>query len=280
MACNAVVMADMRNAARRILEMLRATARGRLVVRVAYAVVEINVVDRAMTLSAQAFTSLVPVMMAIGTLGAMDSVAETLESDYGLDLRDMNGAPTSSAAAFGAVGVLMLVVSATSFARALGRIYGHIWSHPVVAYRQGWRWILVVIVLSIGAAAVGAARSLADVPSVGPVLVYSSQFALWFVVWTAVPTLLVRRGIPFRARWSTGVLTAAGLTALQMGSVIVLPRVMNSAEQQFGYLGMMFTLIGWLFVYMAIVVIAAVVVRSSTRQDSAVVGCWPPDTQP
>lgn len=261
-----VIMVDVRNTVHCARARLRAAPRGRLIFRIVADVVDIGVVDRAMTLAAQAFTSLVPVMITIGTLGAMDPVSEALSADYGLDLTALDDGPTdSSAAAFGVVGVLMLVVSATSYARALGRIYGRIWSLPIPSFRQGWRWLLVIVAVASGSIAIGAARVFGDVPLVGPVLVFAAQFVVWLLVWTAVPTLLVPRGISPLARWSTGVLSAAGLTVLQIGSAAVLPRIMNSAERQFGFLGMVFALIGWLFVYSAIVVVAAIIVHAVAR---------------
>lgn len=262
-----VLMIDVGNRVQRTRLRLRTTPRGRLIFRMCSDVVEIGVVDRSMTLAAQAFTSLVPVMIAIGTLGAMDSVSDALRSDYGLDVSALDGSTDSSAAAFGAVGVLMLVVSATSYARALGRIYGRIWSLPILSLRQGWRWLLVIITVAAGAVAIGAARVFDDVPVVGPVIVFAMQFVVWLVVWTAVPTLLVPSGMSPLARWSTGASTAAGLTVLQIGSAVALPRIMSSAERQFGVLGMVFTLIGWLFVYSAIVVIAATVVHTIAQDD-------------
>lgn len=270
-----VNMIDTRNLLDRIRARLRTTARGRAAVRVVFEVLEIGVVDRAMTLAAQSFTSLVPVMIAIGTLGAMDPVSEALRSDYGLDLAELDGATDESATAFGVVGVFMLVISATSYARALGRAYGRIWGLAVPSLRQGWRWIVVIIAVATGATAIGTARALGDVPVVGAGLMVSAQFAVWLLVWTAIPALLLPVGLPTRARWSTGALTALGLTALQVASVVALPRIMNSAEKQFGVLGMVFTMIGWLFVYSAIVVISATVVHALTQDvDDDAPGRW------
>ncbi|PVY30131.1 hypothetical protein [Williamsia muralis] len=268
-------MIDTRNVLDRTRARLRTTARGRAAVRVVIEVLEIGVVDRAMTLAAQSFTSLVPVMIAIGTLGAMDPVSEALRSDYGLDLSELDGATEASATAFGVVGVFMLVISGTSYARALARTYGQIWSSAIPTYRQGWRWIIVILAVAAGAMAIGAARTLDDVPVVGPWLMVATQFAIWLLVWTGIPALLLPAGLPTRARWSTGALTALGLTVLQVASVVALPRIMNSAEKQFGVLGMVFTMIGWLFVYSAIVVISATVVHALTQDvDDDAPGRW------
>lgn len=262
-----MTMIDTRNVLDRTRARLRTTAQGRAAVRVVFEVLEVGVVDRAMTLAAQSFTSLVPVMIAIGTLGAMDPVSEALRSDYGLDLSELDGTTEASATAFGVVGVFMLVISGTSYARALARTYGQIWSSAIPTYRQGWRWIVVIVAVAAGAMAIGAARALDDVPVVGQWLMAAAQFAVWLLVWTAIPTLLLPLGLPTRARWSTGVLTAFGLTGLQVASVVALPRITNSAVKQFGFLGMVFTMIGWLFVYSAIVVISATVVHALTEDD-------------
>ena len=249
---------------------LQGMPRGQLIFDAVSDVVEVGVVDRAMTLAAQAFTSLVPVMIAIGTLGAMDPVSEALRTEYGLNLADLDASGDSSTTSFGVVGVLMLVISATSYARALGRTYGHIWAAPNLSFRQGWRWVVVIFATAFGAVAIAAARALTIVPVAGHVLTWIVQFVTWAVVWTAVLGLLTGSAVPPRARWCSGVATGAGLTALEIGSALALPRIMQSAQSQFGLLGMVFTIIGWLFVFSSIVVVAATVVRSVAASE----GTW------
>ncbi len=89
-----------------------------------------------MTLAAQLFTSILPLFIAIGTVRQLHPMADTLTQSVGFNVADAAGillqwsGETPTNASFGVVGILMTVISATSFARALGRAYGHIWSAP------------------------------------------------------------------------------------------------------------------------------------------------------
>lgn len=70
-----------------------------------------------------------------------------------------------------------------------------------------------------------------------------------------------------------GFLTATALTVLDVLSGIFLPRMAHSSEDQFGVLGLMFTFVGWLFVYSTIVVTAACI-SSSFSRDAGSLGAW------
>ena len=95
--------------------------------------------DRAMTLAAQAFTSIFPLVIA--TLSFLDRpdagrLSEQLADTLGLPsstrstLADALPEESDQAATFGVLGVLIVLVSATSFSRALTRMYAKAWSIP------------------------------------------------------------------------------------------------------------------------------------------------------
>ncbi|WP_242676570.1 hypothetical protein [Rhodococcus sp. ABRD24] len=247
---------------------LRGTAPGRTVERVLSGLVDIELVDRSMTLAAQSFTSVLPVIIAVSTLSRHDTFTKGFFDQFGIDVDAVDVHPGTfntdqpTSAAFGIVGLLMVVLSGTSFARALGRMYGRIWHVPTLRITNWWRWVAVLMTVASSAALVGTTRVLRDVAYVGGTLALIAQFLVWMGLWTLVPYLLTERRLSARVLWATGTITAAGLAALRVGGNIVLPRTVASAVAKFGELGLVFTAIGWMFVACGIIVSAAVITKA------------------
>src|SRR5215468_2428009 len=166
--------------------------------------VSFEVFDRSMTLAAQAFTSLFPLLILVATLrprrGA-DPVGSTLADGLGLSRQTRDAlvaampAGSSVAGVFGVLGAVVVVLSATSYSRALLRMYTRVWdaARPP-SLRAMWRWVatlLGIVVLIFLLTAVR--RMLAGVPlsSVANALV---AFLLGGLLWTWAPwTLLAGR---------------------------------------------------------------------------------------
>jgi len=88
-----------------------------------------DITDRAMTLAAQAFTSILPIVILLLTLPGSDVVDDAL-SGLGIPVSklDHNSVDNpQSFATFGIIGALMTIAGATSLSRALGRMYVAIW---------------------------------------------------------------------------------------------------------------------------------------------------------
>ncbi|NMM85676.1 hypothetical protein B2J88_15080 [Rhodococcus sp. SRB_17] len=256
----------------RIEVWITATSERRLALRVSLDVARADVVDSAMTLSAQSFTSLLPVIIAAATLEQLEPLASKIRGEFGIALSGL-GTESSASAAFGVVGVLMLVISATSYARALGRMYGRLWMVQAVTVRQAWRWMAVVVLIAVAVASSMWCSALSGIRPLGPILEPIVVFAVWVLAWSGVPRLLTGRQLSPRMIWCSGILTGAGLTVLHVVSALFLPRMARTSEEQFGVLGVMFTLVGWLFVYSAIVVVAACICSSFSREPSRA-GAW------
>lgn len=97
---------------------LRATPVGRTAWRVAETLVEIELVDRALALAAQIFTSVLPVIIAASAFGGRQPTTDTIRDQFGFDpavLHAGNAATSSdrSLTAFGVVGLLMIILSGT-----------------------------------------------------------------------------------------------------------------------------------------------------------------------
>ncbi|MGN5238229.1 hypothetical protein [Rhodococcus sp. SJ-3] len=233
---------------------------GRALERILVGLGRIELVDRSMTLAAQLFTSVLPVIMAASLLVDTSAIRETLLAPFGVDpsaLLQDGFEVTSEAAAFGAVGLLMVLISGTSFARALGRVYGRIWDTPVLRLSHAWRWCAVLLLVATSALVTGLIHQLG-----APILALVAQWCMWVCVWTACPTLLTAGLVPTRVLGATGILTATLLTAVSIGGRITLPHVTASSEAHFGTLGIVFTIVGYLFVVAVALVASPVIVQA------------------
>lgn len=229
-----------------------------------------------MTLAAQLFTSILPLFIVIGTIPQLHQVADTLTQSVGFDVAEAAGTSlqwsidTPTNASFGVVGILMTVISATSFARALGRAYGHIWSAPKVPAREGWRWLVVLAAVAGAATIAIQAQQLRTIDGpAGDALALGAEFIVWSVLWSTTPHLLVKTRLSIRILCATGLLTATGLLALRIASNVALSDVAARALHKFGVLGLVFTTIGWLFVFSAIVVAGSTIISSLSRDEGA-----------
>ena len=107
-----------------------------------------------MTLAAEVFTAIFPLLIMTAIwLGSKqsDDIARSIdmpkETQRVLD-DALNG---SSANAFGLVGALVVLASATSLSRALTRAFATIWEvpRPNTGLRGAWRWVGAVIVIAV-----------------------------------------------------------------------------------------------------------------------------------
>lgn len=271
---------------------LRGTPSGRTILRMLESLVDIELADRAMTLAAKAFTSVLPVIIAASSIRRRNPLAFVIHDQLGIDPETLTGmgggrfaVTEPSYAAFGIVGVLMLLISGTSYARALGRLYSRVWSVPVLGVTHGaWRWLAVLLATAASAALLGWARGLSGIAIVGSPLALVAECCIWFALWTVTPYLLTAGRLSGRLLWATGGITAVGLTALRVAGRVTLPRTAASAERKFGALGLVFTSIGWLFLVLGVVVVAATITKALAldegRLGRLLRGPVPPESSP
>ena len=224
---------------------------------------DLEVLDRAMTLAAQAFTSVFPLVIAIAAIrpGQADSLGE--------DLADILSSPDSSRqvleqafpseprtlGAFGVLGVLIVLVSSTSFTRALARMYARIWRvAPPGRLRGAWRWIAVLLAIAITYIVLGLLRAAWQGIPYDTIVNGLTGLLISTLVWTWTPWVLLAGKVGWRALLPGGALMGVGIGLISVGSDVWLPRALNSAARQFGALGIAFTYISWLFVAMTVLV--------------------------
>jgi len=261
--------------ARNLVARLVDTWPGRIVERGARALIEIEIFDRSMTLAAQAFTSVFPLLILVATLRPRQNhnqVGTALADSLGLNEQARSSLEAAlpsggtAASTFGVLGALVVLISATSFSRALVRIYVRIWDAPRPSTVRGfWRLLAVLLgVVLLLVVLTSVRRVLSGVPLSSLVDAIMS-FVLGCLLWTWTPWLLLARQVPIRMLIPGGVLMAVCMIVLSVAGGIYLPRALSSATRQFGALGVSFTYVTWLFVIMIALVgstaIGAVIAR-------------------
>jgi membrane protein len=225
---------------------------GRVVVRTATGLIHVQIFDRAMTLAAQTFTSVFPILIMAGAVFGSGQVARIAElTDLPDASRQLIGEALSDrgVSTFGVVGGLIVLVSSTGLARALTRAYSTVWAvrRPPSGPRAAWRWL--VTVLTVAGYLVGS-RLLSgltdDLPQ--PHLWSSTLFLVAdCTLAVIVPRLLLGRTVPLRMLLPGGVAFALVMLAVRPAGSVYLPRALQTADRRYGTIGLAFTYIGWLY---------------------------------
>ena len=242
--------------------------------------------DRGMTLAAQAFTSIFPLIIAIAALfpDSSGDTSDRVSSALGIPassravLEQALPAHPDTRGAFGIIGLLIVVVSATSFSRALARMYGKVWRVTPPGWTGGWRWVAALLGVALTTVTLRALQ-LASTGVFATVSELLLTFALNSLLWTWAPWLLLARQVAWRRLLPGGVIMGVCSMGTSIASGIYLPRALVSASRQFGALGIAFTYIGWLFVVAFVLVcstvLGAVLARDESRLARLIVGAQP-----
>ncbi|WP_167046882.1 YhjD/YihY/BrkB family envelope integrity protein [Salinibacterium sp. ZJ454] len=238
------------------------TALGRFALRAARALVAIEVFDRAMTLAAQAFMSILPLVIAVAALrrGDAEPIGRGLSTYLGLNdsaaaaLEKVVPSSSDVFSALGWFGTLLLVVSATAFSRALERFYARVWSKRKLGFRATWRLFAVLATILLGLVVLQFSRSILRADGTYIAFRGVVEFVLWTGVWLLVGWIVLNRTVSFRLLFPGAVLCGIGLAVLGGVGRIYLPIALTSSAEQFGALGITIAYVGWLFAIMSVVV--------------------------
>jgi len=232
--------------------------------------------DRAMALAGQAFAAMLPLLLVVSAVSPSggDDLADELVDRFELkgSTADTLDAAVGGAEDFqvsvGALGVLILLLSALSFTRAMQRLYVRAWGLGRLGLRGnvwGLLWILAfVLYWSLQPVIVSLLSGLGAV---------ATSLALSCALWLFTPWLLVGRRIPWRHLFPQALLTAVSLAVFGAASVIYMPHTVGTAAGEFGFIGVAFSLLSWLFVACWILVataaLGATLVESPRAGDAA-----------
>jgi membrane protein len=251
------------------------SAPGSLLGRLAARLAEIGGVQRATVLGAQAFTSLIPYLVIASALvptARNESFADTLVDNFDLEGRAADGVQDLFASAgdvegaITMIGLVILTLSVTSFARTLQSTYERAYGlepSGLAGLPRGLLWI--------GALAIwlGLSSIRAELQSwAGPVFSASVALCFSFGLWLVTPLILLGRRVPSRQLVSGALVSAVLMTALLAASAVYMPLLIESAARRYGLIGIAFSLQGWLL-SIACVIVAGAVVGSVLREDMA-----------
>jgi membrane protein len=257
-------MADLRRRVEPAVHMAQAGLPGRILGRL----VEVRFLDRTVILAAQAFSAILPLFIVVSTISPHpggDSPGAFLARRLGLAADDVSSLqvavapPPSARASIGVLGVVLAVLTATSFARALQRSYELAWRLPRAGLRAAWRALALVIGLALYVELLFLfGRLVRGVPA-GTLLEDLVTLAGACALWTGSGWILLGGRVRLRLLAAGGLLTAVGFAVLRRLSAFYLPTLVIGNQQQFGLLGVAFTLFSWLSACAFVIVVATVV---------------------
>ena len=243
--------------------------------------VEVELFDRAVALASQAFVALIPFMVVVAAVMPYDeqpSFAESIVSRFHLRgdsaaaVETLFASPSGVTSTLNGLGVLLLVVSALSFCRAMQRLYERSWRLPARGVRSSGSH-LIWLGLAAVYASLGTTLNTRAAEWLGPTGRLAVGFVLSCLLWMWTPYLLLGRRVERRALRSTGILTAVGMTAFSAASLFYMPRSIESAAEQFGSIGIAISIVSWLigagFVLVASAALGAVLASRPPLQREA-----------
>ncbi len=215
--------------------------------------------DRAMAVAAYGYSALIPLLIVYASLlptsrSFADTIVERFElTGASADTVRQAFAPTDTVnSGVTVLGVVLLLVSALSFARGMQRLYEGVYGLPTLGIRNtkwGLAWLAVICALVVIRPVV--------LGGVGGALDTIAALALSGGLWLATPYLLLGR----RVRWTrlapAAVLSTIGMTGVGIWSVIFMPHILASSSAEFGVIGIGFALLTWLVAVAVVLVVAA-----------------------
>jgi membrane protein len=261
-----------------MLEWLRAHWPGRIVVESVGAFLRLEMFDRSMTIAAQFFTAVFPILILFTTwANSRDSNrlgdAVSLPKETQSVLQDaVQGAGSAS---FGLVGTLIVLASATSLSRALTRALATIWSLPRPKSNLGsvWRWLAVVLVLTLSLVL---ARAVSDSLTVLPprdVWPSLASFGLDFAVALFVPWVLLAGMVRLPLLAPGALCFALLMLPVRPATAAWLPHALEVSADRYGSIGVAFTYLACLYTA-SLCYLATTLIGKVIATDQGSLGVW------
>jgi membrane protein len=228
--------------------------------------VEIEGIDRAIVLAAQGFSALFPLLIVVSSTrlgrppeGIADDLIDRfdLKGDAEAALLRAIPAPEETSGVT-AISLIVLVLAATAFTRALQRLYERAWQLPARGMRDsGWGLAWLIVFCAYWSLAV----ALEGVPGLA--------LALSCLLWLVTPYMLLARRLPWRRLVPQAVLSATGLGGVALWATLFMPSIVATTASQFGAVGVSFAMLTWTLVIGFTLVVAAVLGAAIVDPDGA-----------
>ena len=257
---------------------------GRILIHAVKAFVRLDMFDRSMTIAAQFFTAVFPILILITTWAASRD-AENLADALGLPAETRSvvedAIQGAGAATFGIAGVLIVLASATSLSRALTRCFAAIWAvpRPKSGLGSAWRWLSVVLVLTLSLVVVRAATEPVDVQPLREMLPTLATFALEAGVALFVPWVLLAGAVRWRLLAPGALVFALLMLAVRPATAAWLPHALEVSANRYGPIGVAFTYLACLYTA-SFCFLATAVLGQVIATDRGSLGHWIRGTEP
>jgi membrane protein len=244
---------------------------------------EVAFLQSAVVMAAQAFMALFPLLIvaiALAPSSLGQDIANVAQARLGLS--GHTGDEVNHLVAYRAdlqgtasvFGVIVVLASATSFTRALQRVYETAWRLPRMGLRGsvrglGWLIGLVAYVVLLGLAIRFTAGSAVAVS----VLRLAVQCVAALALWWLTPFILLCGRVRLRPLLLTGVLTGIALIIAGAVSTAIMPGIISSNERKYGTIGAAFAVESWLVVISAVIVACAILGAVAAESENAI-GRW------
>ncbi|HTW14041.1 MAG TPA: hypothetical protein VMF51_02870 [Nocardioides sp.] len=245
----------------------------------------VEFVDRSMVIAAQGLLALVPLIIVLAAflpheltaLGADRIEAVTGVGEASADLVKEQAAGVSTTldvsevrTQTGALGLALTVLSASSFARAVQRMYERVWAQPHIGGLRGRRlclgWLLGWLIGLQGLSIVAWVDDQVDQVTLEPLWLIAKTAIAAAVWWWSMHVLLSGR-VGWRPLLFPALLTGVAVVAYSAGSTLVMPRYATASGEQFGTIGLVLAVATWLVGFGGVMVVAAVVGRVLTEDE-------------
>jgi membrane protein len=239
--------------------------------------VRLDMFDRSMTIAAQFFSSVIPILILFMTWASARDThrltdALNLPEETRAVLEDAIGA---GGASFGIAGIVVTVVSATSLSRALTRALTTIWALPKPKSGLGsvWRWVAAVMVLTLSVVVVSAASQPVHVLPPREMLPLLASFALDVSVTLFVPWVLLAGAIHPRLLAPGALVFALLMLAVRPATAAWLPHALEVSADRYGSLGVAFTYLACLYTA-SLCFLATALIGQVIANDRGELGVW------
>lgn len=233
--------------------------------------IRIEFIDRCMLIAAQGLLALIPMLVVLSaflphiTGDAVRSFSDAAGVGHdGTQLIEGQVSADEVRTQTGLLGLVITIFSATSFARAIQRMYERIWEQPHVGGMSGARrcllWLLGwMMTLQIAGALRRAFDGIGGL--VGDGLALALQGLVLSLIWWATSWVLLFGRLPWRSLAIGALLTGYLGVLYNRGSTLVMPPYVQANADQFGTLGVILAVSTWLIGFAAVMVGAALVGR-------------------
>ncbi|MEV0320431.1 YhjD/YihY/BrkB family envelope integrity protein [Streptomyces sp. NPDC050658] len=242
--------------------------------RVVQQLVHINILDMATRLAAQAFLAALPMLIAVASFSPAAVRRELLRSLRTLlgtggpvvaQTGELTAGGDNALHSWGAAGVLVALLSATAFTRALQRLCERSWGLPRAGIRiTVWRWAVWLLVWIVMLVVQG---TLHRAFGAGLVLGFPLQLTAAVLMWWWTQHLLLAKRVSWLPLLPGAVLTGTGAVTFYTLSGLWLPRALHMSTDRYGALGSVFTMLSWLILFFTCVVFGVAVGRVLAQEE-------------